>query len=50
MTGALLPFCAMAVSVRALAGTLSIPEILTIRSGSGALASHFLPDQCVPRR
>jgi drug/metabolite transporter (DMT)-like permease len=38
MTGALLSFCAMAVSVRALASTLSIAEILTIRSGSGALA------------
>jgi drug/metabolite transporter (DMT)-like permease len=37
MIGALLSFCAMAVSVRALFGPLSIAEILTIRSGSGAL-------------
>jgi drug/metabolite transporter (DMT)-like permease len=38
MTGALLSFCAMAVSIRGLAGTLNIFEILSIRSGSGAMA------------
>jgi hypothetical protein len=32
MTGALLSFSAMAVSIRGLAGTLSIFEILTVRS------------------
>ena len=32
MTGALLSFSAMAVSIRSLAGTLSIFEILTVRS------------------
>jgi len=35
MTGALLSFSAMAVSVRELAGTLTIFEILAVRSGSG---------------
>jgi drug/metabolite transporter (DMT)-like permease len=35
MTGALLSFSAMAVSVRGLAGRLNIFEILTIRSGCG---------------
>src|SRR5262245_57452732 len=37
MTGAVLSFCAMAVAVRELAATLSVAEILAIRSGSGAL-------------
>src|SRR5689334_16756400 len=35
MTGTLLSFSAMALSVRALAGRFSIFEILTIRSGLG---------------
>ena len=35
MTGALLSFCAMAVSVRVLAGTLSVVEILALRAGLG---------------
>jgi drug/metabolite transporter (DMT)-like permease len=35
MTGALLSFSAMAVSVRALSGTLRIMEILAIRNGCG---------------
>jgi drug/metabolite transporter (DMT)-like permease len=35
MTGALLCFSAMAVSVRALSGTLSVMEILAVRSGFG---------------
>jgi drug/metabolite transporter (DMT)-like permease len=37
MSGALLSFCVMAVSVRGLAGALSIFEILSIRSGFGVL-------------
>jgi drug/metabolite transporter (DMT)-like permease len=37
MTGALLSFSAMAVSVRALAGAFGMFEILTIRSGLGLL-------------
>jgi drug/metabolite transporter (DMT)-like permease len=37
MTGALLSFCAMAVSVRALSGRLKIMEILAIRNGGGLL-------------
>ena len=37
MTGALLSFSAMAVSIRILAGKLNIFEILTIRSGAGLL-------------
>jgi drug/metabolite transporter (DMT)-like permease len=37
MTGALLSFSAMAVSIRGLAGRLNIFEILTIRSGTGVL-------------
>jgi drug/metabolite transporter (DMT)-like permease len=37
MTGALLAFSAMAVSVRALAGRLSVMEILAVRSGLGLL-------------
>ena len=37
MTGALLAFSAMAVSVRALAGRLSVMEILCLRAGIGAL-------------
>jgi drug/metabolite transporter (DMT)-like permease len=36
MTGALVSFCAMALAIRALADTLSVAEILTIRSASGA--------------
>jgi len=35
MTGALLSFCAMAISIRGLAGRLNIFEILAIRSGCG---------------
>jgi drug/metabolite transporter (DMT)-like permease len=35
MTGTLLSFCVMAVSIRALSGTLSIVEILTVRAGVG---------------
>jgi drug/metabolite transporter (DMT)-like permease len=35
MTGALLSFCVMAVSIRELAGALTILEILTIRSAIG---------------
>jgi drug/metabolite transporter (DMT)-like permease len=35
MTGALLSFCAMAVSVRVLAGTLTVMEILALRAGLG---------------
>lgn len=35
MTGALLSFSAMAVSIRALAGTLSVMEILAVRAGVG---------------
>jgi drug/metabolite transporter (DMT)-like permease len=35
MTGALLSFSAMAVSIRALSGTLRILEILAIRNGAG---------------
>ena len=46
MTGALLAFCAMAVSIRELAGALSVMEILAVRSGFGlvvmaALAALF---------
>src|SRR5262245_726297 len=37
MTGALLSFSAMAVSVRELAGRFSVFEILTMRSGIGLL-------------
>jgi drug/metabolite transporter (DMT)-like permease len=37
MTGALLSFSAMAVSIRGLVGRLNIFEILTIRSGTGVL-------------
>jgi drug/metabolite transporter (DMT)-like permease len=37
MTGALLSFCTMAVSIRGLAGRLNIFEILSIRSASGVL-------------
>lgn len=37
MTGALLSFSAMAVSIRILAGKLNIFEILSIRSGTGLL-------------
>jgi drug/metabolite transporter (DMT)-like permease len=35
MTGTLLSFCVMAVSIRALAGTLSIVEMLTVRAAVG---------------
>lgn len=57
MTGTLLSFCVMAVSVRGLAGNLSIFEILTIRSSIAliilltlaafqpALRSQFVPSQ-----
>jgi drug/metabolite transporter (DMT)-like permease len=38
MTGALLSFSAMAVSIRGLASTLNISEILTIRNGCGLAA------------
>jgi drug/metabolite transporter (DMT)-like permease len=37
MTGALLAFSAMAVAVRVLAGSLSVMEILAVRSGFGAI-------------
>jgi drug/metabolite transporter (DMT)-like permease len=37
MTGALLSFCTMALSIRGLAGRLNIFEILSIRSASGVL-------------
>jgi len=37
MTGTLLSFCAMAVSVRALSGSLKVMEILAIRSSGGLL-------------
>jgi len=37
MTGALLSFCAMAISIRGLAGKLNIFEILNIRSGCGVV-------------
>ena len=37
MTGALLAFSAMAVSVRVLAGALSVIEILAVRAGIGLL-------------
>jgi drug/metabolite transporter (DMT)-like permease len=37
MTGALLSFCAMAVSLRALSGRLKIMEILAVRNGGGLL-------------
>jgi drug/metabolite transporter (DMT)-like permease len=42
MTGALLAFCAMAVSVRALAVRLSVMEILAVRSGLGLLVMATL--------
>jgi drug/metabolite transporter (DMT)-like permease len=42
MTGALFSFCAMALAVRALANTLSIAEILSIRSAFGALVLSVL--------
>ena len=57
MLGALLSFSAMAVSVRGLAGTLNIFEILSIRSGLGVLImivggvwSGMLRTSLVPRR
>ena len=37
MSGALLSFSAMALSIRGLAGVLNIFEILSIRNGSGML-------------
>ncbi len=37
MTGALLSFSAMAVSIRALGGTLTVMEILAVRSGLGLI-------------
>jgi len=42
MTGALLSFSAMAVSVRVLSETLSVIEILTVRSGLGLLVMTAL--------
>jgi drug/metabolite transporter (DMT)-like permease len=42
MTGALLSFSVMAVSIRALAGKLSILEILAVRAGVGLLISVAL--------
>ena len=42
MTGALLSFCAMAVSVRVLAGTLSVMEILALRAGLGLAVTATL--------
>src|SRR6266704_3611260 len=37
MTGALLSFCTMAVSIRGLAGALNVFEILAIRSAAGVI-------------
>ena len=42
MTGALLSFSAMAVSVRVLAGTLDVIEILAVRAGLGLLVMAAL--------
>jgi len=42
MTGALLSFSAMAVSVRVLAGTLTVMEILALRAGLGLLVMASL--------
>jgi drug/metabolite transporter (DMT)-like permease len=42
MTGALLSFCAMAVSVRVLAGTLTVMEILALRAGLGLVVMASL--------
>jgi len=42
MTGALLSFSAMAVSIRALAETLSVIEILAVRSGLGLVVMATL--------
>ena len=42
MTGALLSFSAMAVSIRALAGTLSVMEILAVRAGLGLVVMAIL--------
>lgn len=42
MTGALLSFSAMAVSIRALAGTLSVMEILATRAGLGLVVMASL--------
>jgi len=57
MTGALLSFSAMAVSIRGLAGRLNIFEILTIRSGCGfivllaiAVTHRELRKTLAPRR
>ena len=48
MSGALLSFCVMAVSIRALATSLSIVEILTLRAGVGlaiiAIILAFRPE------
>lgn len=57
MSGALLSFCVMALSIRGLAGTLNIFEILAIRNGAGvvillalALARPDLRPALRPRR
>jgi drug/metabolite transporter (DMT)-like permease len=57
MTGALVMFCTMALSIRALAGALNIFEILAIRNGAGllilgslALARPSLRAAIYPRR
>jgi drug/metabolite transporter (DMT)-like permease len=57
MSGALLSFCVMAVSVRTLAANLSIFELLAVRSGFGVLVlcailafSLVLRRMVVPRR
>ncbi|MBI4274734.1 MAG: DMT family transporter [Rhizobiales bacterium] len=57
MTGALLSFSVMAVSIRMLAGALSIFEILTVRSTLGilillvlAVAQPRLREEMLPRR
>jgi hypothetical protein len=42
MTGALLSFSAMAVSVRVLAGALSVMEILALRAGLGLMVMASL--------
>jgi drug/metabolite transporter (DMT)-like permease len=57
MTGALLSFCTMALSIRGLAGVLNVFEILAIRNGAGvvmllalALARPELRASLKPRR
>ena len=47
MTGALLSFSAMAVSVRVLAGALGVSEILAVRAGFGSIVMAPWPP-CIP--